>query len=101
MATEHRSVTPEVVRRVAELARLRVPTEDLTLWTEQLARIVSYIDQIARIPEVAFGKPPAVPPTPVRPDEPRPGFGLEALAGNAPRRFQDYGVVPRVIGGGE
>jgi len=94
-------VTPEIVRRVAELARLRVPPEDLGVWTDQLARILSYVDQIAEIPEEAFGSPQGPPPTSVRADEPRPGHGLEALESNATRRFEGFGVVPRVVGSGE
>ncbi|MGH9366950.1 MAG: Asp-tRNA(Asn)/Glu-tRNA(Gln) amidotransferase subunit GatC [Thermoanaerobaculia bacterium] len=101
MAPHSRSVTPEVVRKVAELARLRVPEEELALWTEQLARIVSYIDQIAQIPEQAFGKPPDPPATPVRADLPRAGEGRQALERNATRRYEGFGVVPRVVGAGQ
>ncbi len=93
-------VTVEVVRKVADLARLRLSDEDLPRWTEQLSRILSYIDQLAAIPEAAFGpaKPGAA--TPVRPDDPVPGSGREALASNAPRLAHGYGVVPRVVGSG-
>ena len=101
MSPVNRAVTPEVVRRIAELARLRLAHAALPVWAEQLARIVSYIDQIAEIPEEAF-EPPGEPfPTPFRPDSPRPGNGLSALERNAPRRFEGFGVVPRVVGGGE
>jgi aspartyl-tRNA(Asn)/glutamyl-tRNA(Gln) amidotransferase subunit C len=93
-------VTPEVVRKVAELARIRVPEAELPRWTEQLSRIVAYIDQLAAIPEEAFGAAHAGPATPVRADEPRPGGGAEALAANAPRQVHGYGVVPRVVGTG-
>ncbi|HEY7113959.1 MAG TPA: aspartyl/glutamyl-tRNA amidotransferase subunit C [Thermoanaerobaculia bacterium] len=103
MASERRAVTLEIVRNVAQLSRLSLPEAELSRWTEQLGRIVSYIDQIEAIPEDAGGDetPDGVPPTPVREDEPRPGYGPEALEGNAPRRFQGFGVVPRVVGGGE
>ena len=76
----------------------RVPEEELSLWTEQLGRIVSYIDQIARIPEIAVGRAAeALPPTPVRPDEPRPGLRPRGARGATPRAgSRDYGVVPRV-----
>ncbi len=50
------SVTPEVVRKVAALARLSVAEEELPLLTAQLARIVSYIDQIREIPPRAFSE---------------------------------------------
>jgi aspartyl/glutamyl-tRNA(Asn/Gln) amidotransferase C subunit len=98
MPTESSPVRPEIVRQVADLARLRVPDEDLERWTRQLGRIVSYIDQLKQIPEEAFrrGEPR---PTPLRADEPRPGPGLAALETNAPRLAHSLGVVPRVVGG--
>ena len=92
-------VTPEVVRKVAELARLRLPESDLPLWTEQLSRIVGYIDQLQQIPEEAFDAPEPEPPTPLRPDVPRDGDGALALEINAPRLLHGSGVVPRVVGG--
>ncbi len=85
---------------MAELARLRVDESDLGRWAGQLSRIVSYIDQLSAIPEEAFGAAAPGPATPVRPDEPRPGHGEEALEANAPRRLHGYGVVPRVVGSG-
>jgi aspartyl-tRNA(Asn)/glutamyl-tRNA(Gln) amidotransferase subunit C len=101
MLDDRRTVTSEIVRKVAELSRLRVPDGELPLWTDQLARIVSYIDQIAQIPEGAFGPPATLSATPVRPDEPRAGGGRDALDRNAARQFEGFGVVPRVVGTGE
>ena len=68
-------VTPEVVRRVAELARMRLPEEDLPLWTRQLSRIVGYIDQLKQIQEEDFRPSPsaAAAPQPLRADEAVPG----------------------------
>ena len=85
---------------MAGLARLRLPEAELPLWTEQLSRIVGYIEQLKQIPESAFSTTPPAPPTPARADEPRDGRGEEALAANAPRRMHGYGVVPRVVGSG-
>jgi aspartyl-tRNA(Asn)/glutamyl-tRNA(Gln) amidotransferase subunit C len=95
------AVTPEIVRRIAELARLRVPEAELGLWAGQLTRIVSYVAQIEEIPEEAFGTIPDPPATPVRGDTARPGNGLDALEKNAPRLLHGFGVVPRVVGSGE
>lgn len=102
MASSPAVVTPEVVRKVAELARLKLPEEELALWTEQLSRIVEHIDQLRQIPEVAFAAETsgAPIPTPLRVDEPRPGGGEKALEENAPRLSHGYGVVPRVVGSG-
>jgi aspartyl/glutamyl-tRNA(Asn/Gln) amidotransferase C subunit len=91
-------VRPDVVRKVAALARLSVPESELSAWTEQLNRIVSYIDQLKQLPEGAAGGQQA-PATSLRADEPLPGHGRQALEENA-RLLHGYGVVPRVVGGG-
>ena len=97
MSSESSPVRPEVVRQVAALARLRVPQEELPVWTRQLTRIVSYIDQLAEIPEEAAAGAEAS-PTALRPDAPAPSSGLQALETNAPRLSHGFGVVPRVVG---
>jgi aspartyl/glutamyl-tRNA(Asn/Gln) amidotransferase C subunit len=91
-------VSPDVVRKVAALSRLSVPESELSVWTEQLGRIVSYIDQLKELPEgpVEDASPLA---TPLRPDEPEPGCGRQALEENA-RLIHEHGVVPRIVGGG-
>lgn len=99
-SSEPSAVTPETVRQIAALARLRLPEPDLALWSRQLSRIVEYIGQLERIPEEAFGAAAAGPATPLRDDAPRPGHGEEALEANAPRRLHGYGVVPRIVGSG-
>jgi len=90
-------VDPQVVRKIAALARLTVPDEELPLWTEQLGRIVSYIDQLKTLPEES-GSRSGAPPTPLRPDTARDGGGREALEENEPLLLHDHGVVPRVVG---
>jgi aspartyl-tRNA(Asn)/glutamyl-tRNA(Gln) amidotransferase subunit C len=100
MSSSSALVTPEVVRKVAELARLRLPEADLPLWTGQISRVLGYIEQLRQIPEEAFAVPAPAPATPVRDDAPRDGHGAEALAANAPRSVHGYGVVPRVVGTG-
>jgi len=100
MTSERTVVTPDVVRKVADLARLRVAESEIDRWAGQLSRVVSYIDQLSAIPEEAFAEPARADATPLRADEPRPGRGDEALAENAPRRLHGYGVVPRVVGPG-
>ncbi|HMA17888.1 MAG TPA: Asp-tRNA(Asn)/Glu-tRNA(Gln) amidotransferase subunit GatC [Thermoanaerobaculia bacterium] len=101
MPSRPSTVTPEVVRRVAALARLRVPETELSLWSRQLDRIVSYIDQLKELPEDLFSTADAGAPTPFRSDAPRAGEGDRALADNAPALSHGFGVVPRVVGGGE
>ena len=87
------------MRQIAALARLRVPDAELPVWTRQLARIVSYIDQLKEIPEDRPGAAPELrEATPLRDDVSRPGRGDEALEENAPACRTGFGVVPGVVG---
>jgi aspartyl-tRNA(Asn)/glutamyl-tRNA(Gln) amidotransferase subunit C len=95
------AVTPEVVRRIAELARLRVPDGELPQLTAQLARIVAYIDQIREIPPEALPPSAATVETPLRADLSVPGEGARALEANAASLLHGYGAVPRVVGAAE
>ena len=99
MSSEAPPVGPEVVRKVAALARLRVPEEDLPAWTGQLGRILSYIGQLARIEDRPANPEPPLEATPARPDVSEPGGGKEALEANAPALVHGYGAVPRVVAG--
>lgn len=83
---------------MAALARLRVAESELPGLTRQLARILSYIDQLKEIEEEPR-RPPEVGATPLREDSPEPGGGQKALEANAPRLAHGYGAVPRVVGG--
>jgi len=98
MPSNSSPVSPDVVRKVAALARLSVPEEDLPVFAQQLARIVSYIDQLNELPEEHAAEA-HVPATPLRVDEPGPCLGEEALENNA-RLLHGHGVVPRVVGSG-
>jgi aspartyl-tRNA(Asn)/glutamyl-tRNA(Gln) amidotransferase subunit C len=91
-------VDPDVVRKIAALARLTLPDSELGVWTQQLGRIVSYIDQLKELPEESAGAA-AAPATPLRADVPRDGSGRQALEQNAPELIHDYVAVPRVVGG--
>lgn len=89
------------MRRIAALARLRLPEGEVPLWARQLDRIVSYIDQLKELPDDAASAPDTLPATPFRSDVPRPGMGDRALDENAPAMAHGFGVVPRVVGGEE
>ncbi len=86
------------MRHVAALARLRVSDEELPALTHQLARILSYIDQLKEIREEPR-RPPDLLATPLREDASAAGGGQEALDENSPRLLHGYGAVPRVVGG--
>jgi aspartyl-tRNA(Asn)/glutamyl-tRNA(Gln) amidotransferase subunit C len=100
MSDQSSPVDVAVVRHIASLARLELPEGELARLTQQLARIVSYIDQLKEIPAEALAAP-APPATPLRADQPEPGDGPRALEENLPRALHGYGVVPRVVGEAE
>ena len=85
---------------MAALARLRVAESELPGLTRQLARILSYIDQLKEIREEPR-RPPELAATPLREDSPGPCDGQKALEENAPLLLHGYGAVPRVVGGGK
>ena len=99
MSSESSPVAPEVVSKVAALARLRVPDADLPAWTRQLGRILSYIAQLERIPERPSRGEALLPSTPLRADLPVDGGGARALESNGAAIVHGYGSVPRVVAG--
>lgn len=87
----------EEARRVAELARLELSTEELTRLTGDLRTILERFDAIRR-PETGEGTDAGAdtPATPVRPDQPDPDPLKRPPASFAPT-FQDgFFVVPRL-----
>lgn len=87
-----------MVRKVAALARLRVPDADLPAWTGQVGRILSYIGQLESIPDRPLAVEAPLAATPVRSDASRPGHGAQALEANCPSTVHGYGSVPRIVG---
>lgn len=93
-------ITLEEVRRIAALAHLDFPEDDLRRLAGELDRILEYIDQLAQLDvdgiEPALSLTAEHPP----PREDRAGECLtneEALA-NAPESGRGHFKVPRVIG---
>ena len=89
------------VARLADLARIDLSEAELDHLAPQLAVI---LDSVASISEVAAGDvPPTSHPLPLanvfRPDEARPGLGVEqALAGAPVPPEQQRFSVPRILG---
>jgi aspartyl-tRNA(Asn)/glutamyl-tRNA(Gln) amidotransferase subunit C len=89
----------EEVQHIAELARLALSDEELTLYQEQLSAILEYFE---RLQELDTG---AIPPTAtvlplrsvMRADEPRPPFSREDMLANAPASEEGFFKVPAVL----
>jgi aspartyl-tRNA(Asn)/glutamyl-tRNA(Gln) amidotransferase subunit C len=94
-------VTREMVVHVAQLAALELTEEEYVLYTEQLNRILEYIDQLQTLD--LWDVPPFrnwVPRSQAyRDDVPAPGLDREQALHNAPLHDEQYFKVPKVIGG--
>ncbi len=89
----------ETVARIARLARIAVPEEELDGLTGELARILEWIDRLREVDTEAVEPMRRVMDiTPhLRPDEVTDGDCREAILRNAPRRWDGYFVVPKVV----
>lgn len=95
--------TPDDVERIAELARLKLSSDERALFAKQLADILAYAEQVQDVDTTA------IPPTShafasaesLREDQERPGLSREDALAAAPDANREAGLfkVPRVIGG--
>jgi aspartyl-tRNA(Asn)/glutamyl-tRNA(Gln) amidotransferase subunit C len=87
------------VDRIATLARLALTGEERRQLASQLGEVLSFAGQIAALDTGAIV--PAddwLEHVPVeRPDEVAPSLAPEAALGNAPERFDDLFLTPRVL----
>jgi aspartyl-tRNA(Asn)/glutamyl-tRNA(Gln) amidotransferase subunit C len=92
-------VDKAVVEYVAELARIELGEEEKELYAEQMSTILAFFD---RLKEVDTER---VQPTShviellnaYRPDEVRPGPGVDAVLENAPERAGRFFRVPKIL----
>lgn len=95
------SLSLQEVKRIAELARLELTTDELELFTRQLGDILTYVEQIRALDTTGVPPTSSVLNRPVdRLDEPRPSLSRADLLRNAPDAAPEAGLfkVPRVIG---
>ena len=95
--------TPEVVRHVAELARLELTDEEVERYARELTSILDYVAQLQEL-----DLDDVEPTTHVvdlvcrlRPDEVAQPLTREQALANAPAVEQDQFKVPRIIEEGE
>ncbi len=93
-------LNPNEIRRLARLARLKVPEDELQSLSQELSRIVYLVDQLAEVPTDgiepmvhAFELQNVLAPDRVQPSLPRD----EALR-NAPSQDGECFLVPAVLG---
>jgi len=90
----------EDVTKVAMLARLRLTDPEIASMTEQLGRIVHYVEQLVEVN--TEGVEPMVHAVPMdnvlADDVPRDSFERERILANAPSRDEECYRVPAVLG---
>lgn len=93
------SLTPDEVRKVAELARLDLAEPDLARLAPQLSAILDYVDQLQKLPTA--GVDPLAHPLPIenafRDDVPAASLSVDEALANAPNRIGNYFAVPAVF----
>jgi aspartyl-tRNA(Asn)/glutamyl-tRNA(Gln) amidotransferase subunit C len=96
------SLTHDDVDRIAELARLALTDRERDLFARQLADILTYADQISRVPTdgVAPTSHVQFEQSVLRDDVVRPSLPREEALANAPDAATAAGLfrVPKVIG---
>jgi aspartyl-tRNA(Asn)/glutamyl-tRNA(Gln) amidotransferase subunit C len=87
------------VARIAHLARIRVPDEDLEPLTAELARILTWVEQLGEVDTENVEPLRKVMDIPAhwREDVVTDGGRPEQILMNAPRRHDGYFVVPKVV----
>ena len=95
------SLCQEDVKRIAELARLELTTDELDLFTRQLGDILTYVEQIRSLDTTGVAPTSQVLNRPIdRDDVPDATLSRPELLGNAPDSALEAGLfkVPRVMG---
>ncbi len=93
-------LTPDEVRHVAELAKLRLSEEEIAEYAQQLSAILEFADSVREVDTSG------VPPTPyvhplvnvMRADEPEPGLSNQEALANAPDSADGFFRVRAIFG---
>jgi aspartyl-tRNA(Asn)/glutamyl-tRNA(Gln) amidotransferase subunit C len=94
-------LAPDVVRRIAALARLELTPEEVELFSRQLGDILNYVDELRAIDTTGVeptSHPLAAAPA-WREDEPVPSLDRDAVLRGAPGASPAAGLfkVPKVL----
>ncbi len=95
------TITPEEVRHVAELARLRIAQEDVETFARQLAAVLDYMRTLEQVDTqgVAATAHAVDLVNAFREDRLVPSLSPEAVLANAPASRDGSFGVPKVIAG--
>ena len=92
-------VTPDIVKQVALLARLRLEGQELSMIATQLDHILQYVQQLQTVPTDQVEPTTHVLPLSnvLRQDELRPSLSQDAVMALAPAKHPPFVTVPKVI----
>lgn len=92
-------VTPDVVKNVAFLGRLRLEGNELAQIAAQLDEVLSYVQQLQAVPTEGVEPTSHVLPLSnvLRPDQPQPSLKQDAVLALAPASHPPFVKVPKVI----
>jgi aspartyl-tRNA(Asn)/glutamyl-tRNA(Gln) amidotransferase subunit C len=102
MASQTRPrITPDEVREVAQLARLRLGEDEVTRLAVDLDRMLDYVDALRELDTAAVEPMTHAVPfeCPLRADETAPSLPVDDVLANAPRRENSFFQVPRIVPG--
>ncbi|NLX49164.1 MAG: Asp-tRNA(Asn)/Glu-tRNA(Gln) amidotransferase subunit GatC [Methanospirillum sp.] len=83
------------VRRIAGLADIQIPEDEMPAFTVQFNRILDYFEVLDTLGEAGAGERALH--TVMRDDEPRPSLAREAVLANAPADEDGFIKAPRVM----
>jgi len=93
------SLDKSAVRTIADLARIRVPEDDLDHLAGELSNILTFIEQLSAVDTdgVAPMTSVAAVGLPMRADVVNDGGIAEAVLANAPDKAEGFFSVPKVV----
>lgn len=89
----------DAVRKIARLARLAVPPEDLPGLAQELSGILTWVEQLGKIDTTGVEPMTSVVAVtlPMRDDVVTDGGQAERVLANAPAALHGYFAVPKVV----
>jgi aspartyl-tRNA(Asn)/glutamyl-tRNA(Gln) amidotransferase subunit C len=87
----------ETIRRMIRQAYLALPGDEEQQLAREVVGLIKNVEILAAL-DVEEGPPrPAVEPTELRPDDPRPSLPLDQALVNAPASHDGFVAVPKVL----
>jgi aspartyl-tRNA(Asn)/glutamyl-tRNA(Gln) amidotransferase subunit C len=92
-------LSPDIVKQVARLCRLKLSDAEVALFTRELSEILSYIEKLNKLDTEAVKPLTHVLPLSnvLREDEVKDSLPVEKSLANAPEKVKNFFSVPKII----